>query len=720
MISLAASLPTLAAPPRGTAPVAVGAGAALPFALPEQGATMAAGIALAAVLPAAPAVALALPDRQADAADGEILPDDLLALLPPAAVADATSASAPGGPVALPDGVATPATPQAFRPGRPAPGAPMITAGSRFAPPTVPASPLASDAAETDVAVVEPDALPITTAVVVTIAAALQPIEPPAPPEPIKAEPVGAEPVRAAPATMESPAAKPVTRAVRREASDRPLRRERADAAPPATADAPAAVATAVLQPLPIAVAAADIVAVSTSQAVTPGLPPLADPVAAPGRPIAAATPPIAASSATLETVAVAKPVDEPAAGPAPASAAPTAPIASAPTAAPAAANIAAPVTARPLRKAPEQARDPSPAMAPSSDPQPLAPATRLPAGVTVIAPATTRSSPPTDSTRVAEPTVPWRFAATTPPAAPAVGIAPPGVPVRPVDSVAIAPTTTVAVDPLPGAVQPSSAGYPTAPAPAEASRPTAAATNAQPSAAASSPPAPPPILAAAPAAAVFAPAIAAADEQDRRQPRIAGAMDVASPGAVAAAPTVAAPLAADTAGQAPLDLSQPRWPQAMVDRIEALRDAADANDTRIRLVPDALGAIDIGLTREGDTIHVRFTAEQAQTRALLQEAQPRLAEAADQRGLKLGQTSVEATAAAQSQTQQQGSQQNQQQSPSTPSGGTAAQSHAAGSQAQAQGQGSGRQSQPAVPTRPAGAATTTTAAQADDDARIA
>jgi Meckel syndrome type 1 protein len=288
------------------------------------------------------------------------------------------------------------------------------------------------------------------------------------------------------------------------------------------------------------------------------------------------------------------------------------------------------------------------------------------------------------------------------------------------VDSVAIAPTTTVAVDPIPGAVPPSSAGYPTATAPVEASQPATAAMNAQPSAAASPPSAPPPILAAAPAAAVFAPAIAAADEQDRRLPRIAGAMDVASPGTVAAAPTIAAPLAADTAGQAPLDLSQPRWPQAMVDRIEALRDAADANDTRIRLVPDALGAIDIGLTRDGDTIHVRFTAEQAQTRALLQEAQPRLAEAADQRGLKLGQTSVEATAASQSSAQQQGSQQGQQQSPSAQSGSGGTQSHAPGSQAQAQSQGQGRQPQPAVPTRPAGAATTATAAQADDDARIA
>ena len=89
------------------------------------------------------------------------------------------------------------------------------------------------------------------------------------------------------------------------------------------------------------------------------------------------------------------------------------------------------------------------------------------------------------------------------------------------------------------------------------------------------------------------------------------------------------------------LDLTQERWPQAMVAHIERLRDAADAADTRIRLVPDALGAIDIGVRQEGETLHVHFTAAEAQTRSLLQEAQPRLAEAAEQRGLKLGQTSV-------------------------------------------------------------------------------
>ncbi|HXH16963.1 MAG TPA: flagellar hook-length control protein FliK [Sphingomonas sp.] len=92
---------------------------------------------------------------------------------------------------------------------------------------------------------------------------------------------------------------------------------------------------------------------------------------------------------------------------------------------------------------------------------------------------------------------------------------------------------------------------------------------------------------------------------------------------------------------QAPLDMRQERWPHAMIARIELLRDAADAVDTRIRLVPDALGAIDVSLKTDGDTVHVHFNAEQGATRTMLAEAQPRLAELAEARGLKLAQGSL-------------------------------------------------------------------------------
>jgi flagellar hook-length control protein FliK len=80
-----------------------------------------------------------------------------------------------------------------------------------------------------------------------------------------------------------------------------------------------------------------------------------------------------------------------------------------------------------------------------------------------------------------------------------------------------------------------------------------------------------------------------------------------------------------------------------MIAHIEQLRDAANAVDTRIRLIPDALGTIDVAVSRDGDTLNVRFTADQATTRTLLHDAQPRLAAIAEERGLRLGQTAVDA-----------------------------------------------------------------------------
>ena len=147
-------------------------------------------------------------------------------------------------------------------------------------------------------------------------------------------------------------------------------------------------------------------------------------------------------------------------------------------------------------------------------------------------------------------------------------------------------------------------------------------------------------------AAQVFGAAIQAA-AQGRDEPR--GQADAALLAPLAAAAPVHA-LAPTADAQAPLDMRQERWPSAMIERIDMVRDAANATDTRIRLIPDALGAIDVAVRRDGDTVHVHFTAEQAATRTLLQEAQPRLAELADARGLKLSQGTVDAGAGQQQQ----------------------------------------------------------------------
>lgn len=142
-------------------------------------------------------------------------------------------------------------------------------------------------------------------------------------------------------------------------------------------------------------------------------------------------------------------------------------------------------------------------------------------------------------------------------------------------------------------------------------------------------------------ASQVFGAAIQAATKarDDRDTP------DQAALSIPVSAPASAVTIRTAEAQQTPLDMRQERWPHAMIERIEILRDAADATDTRIRLIPDALGAIDVSVRKDGDTVHVHFTAEQAATRTLLQDAQPRLVELAEARGLKLGQGALQSGA---------------------------------------------------------------------------
>jgi hypothetical protein len=162
----------------------------------------------------------------------------------------------------------------------------------------------------------------------------------------------------------------------------------------------------------------------------------------------------------------------------------------------------------------------------------------------------------------------------------------------------------------------------------------------------------PPEAIGAAPGARlagqVFASALALATRPGDAPP--GDGADAAEPvGATDGAITAGATAPSDprpivTATRA-LDTRQEDWPQRLIDRVEAARDAANAADTRIRLVPEALGKIDIALRQDGTTLHVHFTAEQAATRDLLDAAQPRLAELAAARGLQLGDAGVGAGA---------------------------------------------------------------------------
>ncbi|WP_422056093.1 flagellar hook-length control protein FliK [Sphingomonas sp.] len=151
-----------------------------------------------------------------------------------------------------------------------------------------------------------------------------------------------------------------------------------------------------------------------------------------------------------------------------------------------------------------------------------------------------------------------------------------------------------------------------------------------------------PPVVQAAPAAQVFAAALAAplAEPRDTATPadpaspelQLLRTVELQRTTVQATAPT----------DQAPLDLSRDDWTGKMIERIAALRDGVEAADTRIRLAPENLGAVDVSIRRDGDRIQVHFTAENPATRQLLADAAPRLAELAEARGLKLGQSSVD------------------------------------------------------------------------------
>ena len=151
-------------------------------------------------------------------------------------------------------------------------------------------------------------------------------------------------------------------------------------------------------------------------------------------------------------------------------------------------------------------------------------------------------------------------------------------------------------------------------------------------------------VAAGAPATRTAAQVFAAAISASFDTPAVPRAADPAAMQAQTAATeqlrtTVQAMSGAD---QAPLDLSRDDWAGKMVDRIAALRDAAEAADTRIRLAPENLGNVDVSIRRDGDRLHVHFTAENPAARQLIADAAPRLAELAEARGVKLGQTSVD------------------------------------------------------------------------------
>lgn len=236
---------------------------------------------------------------------------------------------------------------------------------------------------------------------------------------------------------------------------------------------------------------------------------------------------------------------------------------------------------------------------------------------------ADTQASPPTtksmDAAAAAVPATidgPASARAVAPPAGPTPAPATPG--------------STVPVVPAP----PTQTQTP-APAPAPAQQAIVpASTLSQTQIQASPTPAPPPPPASprvqGPARDVFAAAV----ERSRRDEGVGAplAMIPASP-----APVVPPPAAQ------PLETAPAPRAAEMIAHVARLMDEAamTTGEARVRLAPDALGPVELAVRTDGDRVHVRLQADASEARQQLRDAAPRLAEAAEARGLRLGETTI-------------------------------------------------------------------------------
>ncbi|NNM76929.1 hypothetical protein HJG53_08455 [Sphingomonas sp. ID1715] len=112
-----------------------------------------------------------------------------------------------------------------------------------------------------------------------------------------------------------------------------------------------------------------------------------------------------------------------------------------------------------------------------------------------------------------------------------------------------------------------------------------------------------------------------------------------------AAPAQTAAPVQAPAATQqhhaAPVDFGRSEWMQAMIDRISDIAQADGRREAQIRLLPDALGAVDVKIVQRDERMHVTVSSDNAQVRQLFADAAPRLQELAEARGLRFAQTDI-------------------------------------------------------------------------------
>ncbi len=90
----------------------------------------------------------------------------------------------------------------------------------------------------------------------------------------------------------------------------------------------------------------------------------------------------------------------------------------------------------------------------------------------------------------------------------------------------------------------------------------------------------------------------------------------------------------------APVPLHTPRFAEEMATRVAWIAQQAGGEAT-LRISPEGMGPVDIRVSLDGDRIDLGFTAAQADTRAALENALPKLREMLQQQGLQLGHADV-------------------------------------------------------------------------------
>jgi flagellar hook-length control protein FliK len=122
--------------------------------------------------------------------------------------------------------------------------------------------------------------------------------------------------------------------------------------------------------------------------------------------------------------------------------------------------------------------------------------------------------------------------------------------------------------------------------------------------------------------------------------------VDLSTLAASATGTQTAAAVTATGPGQdAMLDTRDQQWTAKMIDKIEALQGGGPVRETRLSLMPEGLGKIDISIRQDDAGVHVQFNTDTQAARQLIADAQPKLAEIAQERGIRLGSTSVESNA---------------------------------------------------------------------------